>query len=111
VKASGVLHVKVDFGERPDGTTFVTHRAKLFVYFPSQTMETVARLMSPVSNAIIDQNFREVSLFLYMMSTAMSRQPGWVEAVSKRMENVSDERKTQIMLVTVGVFADAKARR
>jgi hypothetical protein len=110
VKASGVLHVNVDFGQRPDGTTFVTHRARLFVYFPSQTMETVARLMSPVSNAIIDQNFREVSLFLYMMSTAMSRQPGWVEAVSKRMENVSEERKTEIMLVTVGVFADAKAR-
>jgi hypothetical protein len=108
VKASGVLHVKVDFGRRPDGTAFVTHRARLFVYFPSQTIETVARIMSPVSNSIIDQNFREVSLFLYMMSTAMSRQPGWVEAVSKQMENVSEERKTQIMLITVGVFADAK---
>jgi hypothetical protein len=110
VKASGVLHVRVEFGERPDGTTFVTHRARLFIYFPSQTVETVARLMSPISNAIIDQNFREVSLFLYMMSTAMSRQPGWVEAVSKRMENVSEERKTQIMLVTVDVYSDANSR-
>jgi hypothetical protein len=111
VKASGVLHVNVEFGQRPDGSAFVTHRARLFVYFPSQTVETVARIMSPVSNAIIDQNFREVSLFLYMMSTAMSRQPGWVEAVSKRMENVSEERRTQIMIVTVGVFADARAKR
>jgi hypothetical protein len=110
VKACGVLHISVEFGERPDGTTFATHRARLFVYFPSQTIETVARLMSPVSNAIIDQNFREVSMFLHMMSTAMSRQPGWVEAVSKRMENVSDERRTEIMLVTVGVFADANSR-
>jgi hypothetical protein len=110
IKASGVLHVNVEFGQRPDGTNFVTHRAQLFVYFPSQTIETVARLMSPLSNAIIDQNFREVSLFLYMMSTAMARQPGWVETVSKRMENVSEERKTQIMLVTVGVFADASTR-
>ncbi len=110
VKASGVLHVTVEFGQHPDGTPCVTHRARLFVYFPSQTIETVARLMSPVSNAIIDQNFREVSLFLYMMSTAMSRQPGWVESVSQRMENVSDERRTEIMMVTVGVFADANAR-
>jgi hypothetical protein len=110
VKASGVLHVNVEFGQRSDGTNFVRHRAKLFVYFPSQTIETVARLMSPVSNAIIDQNFREVSLFLYMMSTAMTRQPGWVEAVSKRMENVSEQRKTEIMLVTVDVYADAKER-
>jgi hypothetical protein len=111
INASGVLHVNVEFGQRSDGSAFVTHRARLFVYFPSQTVETVARIMSPVSNAIIDQNFREVSLFLYMMSTAMSRQPGWVEAVSKRMENVSEERRTEIMVVTVGVFADAKARR
>jgi hypothetical protein len=110
VKACGLLHVNVEFGHRPDGTTFATHRARLFVYFPSQTIETVARLMSPVSNAIIDQNFREVSMFLHMMSTAMARQPGWVEVVSHRMENVSDDRKTQIMLVTVGVFADANAR-
>jgi hypothetical protein len=110
IKACGVLHVNVAFEQRPDGTTCATHRARLFVYFPSQTVETVARLMSPVSNAIIDQNFREVSLFLYMMSTAMSRQPGWMEAVSNRMENVSEERKTQIMAVTVDVFADARAR-
>jgi hypothetical protein len=110
VKASGLLHVNVEFGQRPDGTACVTHRARLFVFFPSQTIETVARIMSPLSNAIIDQNFREVSLFLYMMSTAMARQPGWVEAISHRMENVSEERKAQIMLVTVGVFADANTR-
>jgi hypothetical protein len=110
IKACGVLHISVEFGQRPDGATFATHHARLFVYFPSQTVETVARLMSPLSNAIIDQNFREVSMFLHMMSAAMSRQPGWVEAVSKRMENVSDERRTEIMLVTVGVFADANMR-
>ena len=75
--------------------------------FPSQTFDTVARIMSPLSNAIIDQNFREVSLFLHMMSTAMERQPGWVENVSSRLEGVWPERRTQLMEVTVDVFADA----
>jgi len=107
VKADGVLHVQVGFERQPDGKTYATHTARLFVLFPSQTIDTVARIMSPVSNAIIDQNFREVSLFLHMMSTAMEHQPGWVENVSSRLEGVLTERRTQLMEVTVDVFADA----
>ena len=42
-----------------------------------------------------------------MMSTAMERQPGWVENVSSRLEGVGPERRTQLMEVTVDVFADA----
>lgn len=107
VKANGALHVKVGFERDPNGKTYATHTAQLFVTFPSQTFDTVARIMSPLSNAIIDQNFREVSLFLHMMSTAMERQPGWVENVSSRLENVLPERRTQLMEVTVDVYADA----
>jgi hypothetical protein len=107
VKANGVLHVKVSFERDPNGKTYATHSARLFVTFPSQTFDTVARIMSPLSNAIIDQNFREVSLFLHMMSMAMERQPGWVENVSSRLENVLPERRTQLMEVTVDVYADA----
>ena len=107
VKANGVLHVQVSFEREPNGRTYATHTARLFVLFPSQTFDTVARIMSPLSNAIIDQNFREVSLFLHMMSTAMERQPGWVENLSSRLEGVLPERRTQLMEVTVDVFADA----
>lgn len=107
VKANGVLHVQVAFERQANGKTYATHTARLFVLFPSQTIDTVARIMSPLSNAIIDQNFREVSLFLHMMSTAMERQPGWVENVSSRLQGVLAERRTQLMEVTVEVFADA----
>ena len=109
VLCNGVYHspllAQVDQGQRrlarpgqlssaePNGKTYATHAARLFVLFPSQTIDTVARIMSPVSNAIIDQNFREVSLFLHMMSTAMERQPGWVENVSSRLEGVLAERR------------------
>jgi hypothetical protein len=107
VKANGALHVKVGFERDPNGKIYAIHTARLYVTFPSQTFDTVARIMSPLSNAIIDQNFREVSLFLHMMSTAMERQPGWVENVSSRLEGVGPERRTQLMEVTVDVFADA----
>jgi hypothetical protein len=107
VKANGALHVKVSFERDPNGKIYATHQARLFVTFPSQTFDTVARIISPLSNAIIDQNFREVSLFLHMMSMAMERQPGWVENVSSRLEGVLPERRTQLMEVTVEVFADA----
>jgi hypothetical protein len=107
IKANGVLHVQVGFERGANGKTYATHTARLFVLFPSQTIDTVARIMSPLSNAIIDQNFREVSLFLHMMSTAMERQPGWVENVSSRLEGVAPERRLQLMEVTVDVFADA----
>ncbi|HUE13973.1 MAG TPA: hypothetical protein VMR25_07410 [Planctomycetaceae bacterium] len=107
IKANGVLHVQVAFERDPNGKIYATHTARLFVLFPSQTIDTVARIMSPVSNAIIDQNFREVSLFLHMMSTAMERQPGWVENVSSRLDGVLAERRTQLMEVTIEVFADA----
>ena len=110
IKANGLLHVQVSFERGANGKTYATHAARLFVLFPSQTIETVARIMSPVSNAIIDQNFREVSLFLHMMSTAMERQPGWVENVSSRLEGVVPERRHQLMEVTVDVFADANPR-
>lgn len=107
IKANGVLHVTVAFERTADGKTYATHTARLFVSFPSQTIETIAAIMSPLSNAIIDQNFREVSLFLHMMSTAMQRQPGWVENVSSRLDGILEVRKTQLMEVTVQVFADA----
>jgi hypothetical protein len=110
IKANGLLHVQVGFERGANGKTYATHAARLFVLFPSQTIDTVARIMSPVSNAIIDQNFREVSLFLHMMSTAMERQPGWVENVSSRLEGVAPERRNQLMEVTVDVFADANPR-
>ena len=107
IKANGALHVQVGFETGPDGKTYATHTARVFVSFPSQTVETAARIMSPVSNAIIDQNFREVSLFLHMMSRAMQRQPGWVEHVADRIEGVRPNRKTQLMDLTVDVFVDA----
>jgi hypothetical protein len=107
VKARGALQVQVAFDRRPDGKTFATHSAKLFVNFPSQTVEAAARIISPISNAIIDQNFREVSMFLHMMSVAMQRQPGWVEYLSSRLDDGLAARRNQLMEVTVEVFADA----
>src|SRR5690606_34670348 len=65
IKASGATHLVASFETGTDGRTYVTHTGRIFVHFPSQIVYTAARLMSPVSHAIIAQTFREISLFGY----------------------------------------------
>src|SRR5690606_20909099 len=86
IQASALMHLQPRFST--DGT--VAHHVDLFVSFPSLTVETIAKLVSPVSNRIADRNFEEVSLFVEMMSTAMSRQPGWVEQLAGELEGIVD---------------------
>ncbi|MCA9039103.1 MAG: hypothetical protein KDA65_02015 [Planctomycetaceae bacterium] len=100
IKGQTVLHLQTKFSKGVSGEDIATHRLYMYVSFPSQSVETVARVMSPVSNAIVDRNFKEISLFLNMMTLAMTRQPGWVHAVSTRMEGVIDIRKTQLLRLT-----------
>ena len=100
VKGQAVLHLQTTFTKDQNGADIATHRLYMYVSFPSQSVETIARVISPVSNMIVDRNFQEVSLFLNMMTLAMTRQPGWVHAVSTRMEGVLETRKTQLLRLT-----------
>ncbi|MEZ6049109.1 MAG: hypothetical protein R3C11_26745 [Planctomycetaceae bacterium] len=100
IKGQGILHLQTKFSKDADGKEIATHRLYMYVSFPSQSIETIARAISPVSNTIVDRNFKEVSLFLNMMTLAMTRQPGWVHAVTTRMEGVVETRKTQLLQLT-----------
>jgi hypothetical protein len=68
-------------------------------------------LISPVSYRIADRNFEEVSLFVEMMSSAMSRQPGWVEQISARLDGVLAGRSQELLNVTAAVYIDYERRR
>ncbi|WP_437202221.1 hypothetical protein [Planctomicrobium sp. SH664] len=107
IRAEAVMHLQPHFND--NGT--VWHELDLFVSFSSQTVETMAKLVSPLSNRIADKNFEEVSLFVEMMSTAMSRQPGWVEQLAGRLDGVLPERPNQLLSVTAQVYVDAERRR
>ena len=110
IQANALMHLRSSFAPGPDGRPRVTSHLCLFVSFPSQTVETAAKIISPLGNAIIDRNFSEVSLFVCMMSLAMQRQPGWVEQLSDRLENVLEIRKSQLVKLTAETYASARRR-
>jgi hypothetical protein len=110
IKATALMHIESVYERRPDNKICVRHGGHLYVNFPSQTVDTAAKIISPVSNLIIDRNFHEVSLFLHMMSLAMARQPGWVEHITGKLEGVLEVRKSQLLDVTAKVYVDTHKR-
>lgn len=107
IHAKALMHLQPRF----DNAGKVVHHLDLFVSFPSQTVETIAKLISPVSFRIADRNFEEVTLFMALMSNAMSRQPGWVEQTARRLEGVSPGRAQELLNVTASVYVDSERRR
>lgn len=110
IKTASVIHLQTQFTRSRDGRTFATHRAFVHVAFPSSTVEAVAKVLSPVANLILDRNFREISLFVHVMSLAMAKRPGWIEHIAVRMQNVSDEQKKGLLKVTARVWCAARKR-
>ncbi|WP_437229417.1 hypothetical protein SH661x_001429 [Planctomicrobium sp. SH661] len=107
IHAKALMHLQPRF----DNTGKVVHHLDLFVCFPSAAVETIAKLISPVSFRIADRNFEEVTLFMALMSSAMSRQPGWVEQTASRLQGVAPERPQELLKVTAAVYVDAERRR
>lgn len=110
IQARALLYVRTAFEVDNNGQQLVTHTADMFVAFPSQTVETVAKAMAPISNKITDKNFEEVSLFLRMMQLAMTQQPGWVEQIASKLEGVMPGRSDTLLEVTAQCYIDEKRR-
>lgn len=110
IAAQSLLLLQTSFFREADGTVYVTHRADLFVTFPSQTVDVVSKIFSPLAVSMTDRTFTEVSLFLKMMSMAMARRPDWVEQIAQKMEGVADVRKSQVMELTTQVYSAAQKR-
>lgn len=97
IEAHSLLVLQTAFITEPSGEQVVTHRADLFISFPSQTLDAAARVFSPLTVNLTDKTFTEVSAFVRMMSLAMSRRPDWVEQISQKMDGVADIRKKQLV--------------
>lgn len=107
IKAQAVMHLRTKFSNEPNKQP-ITHDLDLFVTFPSMTVDTVAKVIAPVSNTVADKNFRELSMFVQFMSVAMEKQPGWVEHVVQRMEGVRSDQKEELMKLSAQVFVAAR---
>lgn len=106
IKAQAVMHLRTRFNE-PNKQT-ITHDLDLFVCFPSQTVDTVAKVIAPVSNTIADRNFRELSLFVQFMTVAMRKQPGWIEQMATRLDGIQPEQKEELLKLSAQVFVAAR---
>jgi hypothetical protein len=110
IKATAMMHLQTQFAKKPNGENHVTHGLDLFVAFPSQTVETVVKVISPVSNMIADRNFRELSLFVRFMSVAMQKQPGWVEQLTTRLEGVTPKQKDELLNMSARIFIASRKK-
>ncbi len=111
ISAKALLHLQTEYFPGQDKKIdSISHQVSMYVSFPSQTVEMAAKILAPVSNAILDRNFKEVSIFMHMMSLAMERQPGWVERIAGQLEGVLPVRRPQLLKVAARVYIDAKQR-
>lgn len=110
IEATAVMHLRTQYQQGEDLQPKVVHGVDLFVMFPSHTVDTVARVIAPVSHMIADRNFRELSLFVRFMNVAMERQPGWVEQTIQRIDGIDREQRIELMKLSARVYVDAQNR-
>ncbi len=110
ILANSVMRVQAKFERQADGRIHATHHGDVLVEFPSQTVETVAKLISPVSNVIADRNFKQLTFFAHMMTVAMARQPGWIEALAEQMEGLSEQRRNEFLKLSASTYVAARQR-
>lgn len=110
IKARALVALNANFQKQADGTEVVTHSVDMFVSFPSLTVETIARLVSPLSYKYADRNMEEITSFLRMMDLSMGRQPGWIEQLVILMDGLAKERREEVLKLTAEVYVDAQRR-
>lgn len=110
IEATAVMHLRTQYQRGEDLQPKVVHGLDLFVTFPSHTIDTVARVIAPVSHMIADRNFRELSLFVRFMNVAMERQPGWMEQTIQRIDGIDREQRIELMKLSARVYVAAQNR-
>lgn len=107
--ARSIMRLQSRFYKDNTGAPRVEHYGDVFVEFPSQTVETVARMISPLSYSIADRNFKQLSLYVHLMSQTMVRHPEWVQAMARRMD-IDEAEKAGFLRVAQTAQATAEKR-
>ncbi len=110
IVARSLMRLQTTFAKEADGRVIGTHSGDVFVEFPSQAIETVAKVISPVSHTIADRNFKQMTLFAHLMSQAMARHPGWIEVIGNKLDGIDAQRKQEFLEVSARSHAVARKR-
>jgi hypothetical protein len=96
LEASALIWFRTDFKPHEDGTHVVTQSTDVFVHFPSAGVAGVAKVLTPVTNSLMDRNLFEVSLYASMMSRAVRDDPEWVVSMSEDLDGVLPQRRGEL---------------
>jgi len=110
IVARSLMRLQTTFSKDQDGRVFVTHSGDVFVEFPSHAVEAVAKVISPVSHSIADRNFKQMTLFVHLMSQAMAKHPIWVEQVGGKLDGIQKQKKAEFLEVAGKSCDDARKR-
>jgi hypothetical protein len=110
ITARSVMRLQTSFTKDADGRVVATHSGDVFVEFPSQAVETVARVISPVSHSIADRNFKQISLYVHLMTQAMAKHPGWIESIGNKLDGVTGTQRQQFLEVSARSHVIARKR-
>ncbi len=96
LQASALIWFRAVYAPNAEGTHVVTQKADVFVRFPSAGFSAVAKMLTPVTNSMMDRNLFEVSLYSSMMSRAVRDEPEWVIQVADQMDGVLPQRRGEL---------------
>lgn len=99
MEAAALIWFRTMYTPNVEGTHVVTQKADVFVRFPSSSVSAIAKVLTPVTNSLMDRNLFEVSLYGSMMSRAVRDEPEWVVQVAQQLEGVLPQRKTELIEV------------
>ena len=111
IQARALVHFRYQFQPGKAGQPpTVTQQVSAFVSFPSTAVKTVAKVISPVTNKIMDRNCLEITVFLKVMSDSMETRPQWIRSMATKMDGVQPQRRTELAELASNVNTQAKAR-
>ncbi|MEM9701424.1 MAG: hypothetical protein AAF907_03125 [Planctomycetota bacterium] len=110
IRAKCLFHLHTETGFDAAGMPIAVGKASLFISFPSRAIGAAAKLISPVTNVVLDRNFEEVCLFAHLMDRSMQTRPVWVEGLASQMDGVLPRRKVELSRVSETVHAAARYR-
>ncbi len=110
IMARAVMRLQTSFTKEADGRLVGTHSGDVFVEFPSQAVETIAKVISPVSHSIADRNFKQITLFAHLMTQAMAKHPGWIELIGNKLDGVTPQKRMQFLEIAARSHVLARKR-
>ena len=111
IQARALIHLRYQFQQgKPGESPILTQEISTFISFPSTAVKTVAKVISPVTNKIMDRNCLEITVFLKVMSDSMQTRPQWVRGMASRMDGVLPTRRTELAELAATINTQAKSR-